>query len=148
MLGRCYFFTTFNGTNIHGGSKKFIQHNSAFDVSNWPNLTREMPLVGFTAGSIGPLEMITGLQSSAALKPFIMFENAQITLQYWSTLEEFRPIACCSTVYKFLAKILTSRLKRVVDYIVGNSRSAFIEGRIILDNVIIDHELVKGYINV
>lgn len=60
-------------------------------------------------------------------------------------MKEFRPIACCSTVYKLISKILASRLKRVVDYIVGNSQSAFIEGRTILDNVIIAHELVKGY---
>jgi len=33
----------------------------------------------------------------------------------------------------------------VVDYLVGSSRSTFIEGRNILDNVIIAHELVKGY---
>lgn len=38
-------------------------------------------------------------------------------------MKEFRPIACCSTVYKLISKILASRLKRVVDYIVGNSQS-------------------------
>ncbi|XP_019242083.1 PREDICTED: uncharacterized protein LOC109222144, partial [Nicotiana attenuata] len=36
-------------------------------------------------------------------------------------------------------------LKTVVDLIVGHAQSAFIEGRSILDNVIIAHELVKGY---
>ncbi|XP_019240335.1 PREDICTED: uncharacterized protein LOC109220328 [Nicotiana attenuata] len=34
-------------------------------------------------------------------------------------VKEFRPIACCSIVYKIIAKILTVKLKTVVDYIVG-----------------------------
>lgn len=51
----------------------------------------------------------------------------------------------CSTLYKLIAKILTTRLKIVVDLIVGPSQSAFIEGRSILDNVIVAQELVKGY---
>lgn len=65
-----------------------------------------------------------------------------------SYVEEFRPIACCSTIYKILSKILTIRLKTVVDYLVGRSQSAFIEvieGRCFLDNIILAHELIKGY---
>lgn len=60
-------------------------------------------------------------------------------------VKDFRLIACCSTVYKIIAKILTVKLKTLVDYIVGLTQSAFIEGRNILDNVIITHELFKGY---
>ncbi|XP_019265436.1 PREDICTED: uncharacterized protein LOC109242998 [Nicotiana attenuata] len=60
-------------------------------------------------------------------------------------VKEFRPIACCSTMYKIIAKLLTTRLKSVVDYLVGPSQSAFIEGRNILENVILAHELIKGY---
>ncbi|XP_070003499.1 uncharacterized protein LOC142168374 [Nicotiana tabacum] len=48
-------------------------------------------------------------------------------------------------MYKIIAKILTNRLKLVVDFLVGPSQSAFIEGRNILDNVIMGHELIKGY---
>ncbi|XP_019255176.1 PREDICTED: uncharacterized protein LOC109233767 [Nicotiana attenuata] len=62
-----------------------------------------------------------------------------------SYVKEFRPIACCSTMYKIIAKLLTNRLKLVVDLLVGHSQSAFIEGRNILDNVIMAHELIKGY---
>ncbi|XP_019237844.1 PREDICTED: uncharacterized protein LOC109217990 [Nicotiana attenuata] len=62
-----------------------------------------------------------------------------------TSVKEFRPIACCSTIYKLTAKILTAKLKTVVDYIVGPAQLAFIKGRNILDNVIIAHELVKGY---
>lgn len=60
-------------------------------------------------------------------------------------VKEFRPIACCTTLYKLIAKVITVRLKQVVDKIVGPAQSAFIEGRNILDNVIVAHELVKCY---
>lgn len=60
-------------------------------------------------------------------------------------VKEYRSIACCTTLYKVIAKILTEKLKIVVDYVVGPAQSAFIEGRNILDNVILAHELVKGY---
>lgn len=60
-------------------------------------------------------------------------------------VKEYRPITCCTTLYKKIAKILTEKLKTVVDYVVGPAQSAFIEGRNILDNVILAHELVKGY---
>lgn len=49
------------------------------------------------------------------------------------------------TLYKIIVMIITKRLKAVVDYLVGPTQSAFIEGRNILDNVILAHELVKGY---
>nr|XP_016482889.1 PREDICTED: uncharacterized protein LOC107803640 [Nicotiana tabacum] len=48
-------------------------------------------------------------------------------------------------VYKLIEKIITAKLKTVVDYVVGPSQSAFIKVRNILDNVIIAHELVKSY---
>ncbi|XP_060210363.1 uncharacterized protein LOC132637268 [Lycium barbarum] len=60
-------------------------------------------------------------------------------------VKQFRPIACCSTLHKIIAKILMVRLKTIVDFLVGPSQSAFIEGRNILDNVILAHELLKGY---
>ncbi|XP_059306387.1 uncharacterized protein LOC132057800 [Lycium ferocissimum] len=48
-------------------------------------------------------------------------------------------------MYKTIAKILIARLKPVVDYLVGPSQSAFIEGINILDNVILVHEIFKSY---
>ncbi|XP_075092223.1 uncharacterized protein LOC142172493 [Nicotiana tabacum] len=62
-----------------------------------------------------------------------------------SYVKEFRPIACCSTMYKIIAKILTNRLKLIMDLFVGPSQSAFKEERNILDNIIMAHELIKGY---
>nr|XP_016489984.1 PREDICTED: uncharacterized protein LOC107809777 [Nicotiana tabacum] len=61
------------------------------------------------------------------------------------TARDFRPIACYSTLYKIISKIISGRIKGVIDEIVGHSQSAFIPGRLISDNIILSHELVKGY---
>lgn len=58
-------------------------------------------------------------------------------------VKDFKSIASCT--YKIIAKILSSKLKLMVDYLVGPSQSALIGGRIIMDNVILADELVKGY---
>lgn len=60
-------------------------------------------------------------------------------------VKNFRLIACCSTLYKIMAKILTGRLKKVISDLVGCSQSTFIEGRSIIDNIMFSHELFKGY---
>ncbi|KAL2924549.1 hypothetical protein RDABS01_023077 [Bienertia sinuspersici] len=62
-----------------------------------------------------------------------------------SFAKEFRPIACCSTLYKIIAKILTGRLQKVINSVVCDSQAGFIPGRSIVDNVIMATELIKGY---
>lgn len=60
-------------------------------------------------------------------------------------MKNFRPIACCTVLYKIISKILANRMKRVLDTIICDSQSAFVQGRLIFDNILISHELVKGY---
>ncbi|XP_071705081.1 uncharacterized protein [Rutidosis leptorrhynchoides] len=41
-------------------------------------------------------------------------------------VSEFRPIACCNIIYKCISKVLTNRVKSVLDKLVGCNQSAFI----------------------
>ncbi|GJT04720.1 RNA-directed DNA polymerase, eukaryota, reverse transcriptase zinc-binding domain protein [Tanacetum coccineum] len=58
---------------------------------------------------------------------------------------DFRPIACCNVVYKCISKILTNRIKNVLDSIVDKNQSSFIPDRQITDNILLTQELLKGY---
>ncbi|XP_026411017.1 uncharacterized protein LOC113306274 [Papaver somniferum] len=62
-----------------------------------------------------------------------------------SSLNEFRPIACCNVMYKCITKILTVRSKHIVKYLVSPCQSAFISGRSIQDNIMLAHELLRNY---
>lgn len=60
-------------------------------------------------------------------------------------VKEFRPIACCSVLYKILSKVLANRMQSVLSSVIGDCQSAFVKGVVIFDNIILSHKLVKGY---
>ncbi|KAJ9536718.1 hypothetical protein OSB04_un000103 [Centaurea solstitialis] len=62
-----------------------------------------------------------------------------------TSVSDFRPIACCSVLYKCISKVLVGRLKPYLDGLINKAQSAFIPGRKIGDNILMAHELVSGY---
>ncbi|XP_074291104.1 uncharacterized protein LOC141617871 [Silene latifolia] len=61
------------------------------------------------------------------------------------TVFEFRPIACCNTLYKCIAKLLCNRLGDILPDIVSINQGGFIKGRNIIENVLICQDIVRLY---
>lgn len=62
-----------------------------------------------------------------------------------STLGDYRPIACCSVVYKCITKILTARMRMFMNDVISPNQSAFITGKHIQYNILLSHELFHNY---
>jgi len=58
-------------------------------------------------------------------------------------VKDYRPISMVGSVYKVIAKILSRRLRDVLPNLVGETQTAFVGGRQILDGVLIANEVVN-----
>ncbi|CAI0461517.1 unnamed protein product [Linum tenue] len=61
------------------------------------------------------------------------------------TMKPYRPISCSNFFYKCISKSIACRLGEVPPSIISHNQSAFIKGRMISDNIILAHEMVKWY---
>jgi len=58
-------------------------------------------------------------------------------------VKDYRPISMVGSVYKVIAKILSKRLRKFLPILVGESQTAFLRGRQILDGALIANEVVN-----
>lgn len=62
-----------------------------------------------------------------------------------SSVQQYRPIACCTVLYKIISKILTRRMQAVIGEVVDQTQSCFIPERVLADNILLATGLIKGY---
>ncbi|KAL5570762.1 hypothetical protein UlMin_020359 [Ulmus minor] len=55
-------------------------------------------------------------------------------------ITDYRPMSLCNAIYKIISKMLTNRLRLVMNSVISKEQSAFIPGRLISDNAIIGFE--------
>lgn len=58
--------------------------------------------------------------------------------------QQFRPIALCNIIYKLLTKVIASRLKPILPTIISSEQSSYVEGKQIMDSVILAHEVIHS----
>ena len=58
------------------------------------------------------------------------------------TLNHFRPISLCNTVYKIVIKIIVSRIRPLLSNLISPYQTVFVPGRRGVDNVVIAQELI------
>ncbi|KAL4291160.1 hypothetical protein GQ457_14G012080 [Hibiscus cannabinus] len=61
-----------------------------------------------------------------------------------SLMKDFRPISCCSVVYKCITRIMVNRITKYLPEVIASNQSAFIKGRSILDNTLMAQEEKKA----
>lgn len=58
--------------------------------------------------------------------------------------KQFRPIVLCNVIYKIITKVVANRLKPILTHVISKEQEGYVEGRQIMDNVILGHEVIHS----
>lgn len=59
--------------------------------------------------------------------------------------KDFRLISCCNVFYETISKLLASKLAAVIPKIIDPAQGAFIEERLMSDNILLAQQLIRKY---
>jgi hypothetical protein len=57
---------------------------------------------------------------------------------------QFRPISLCNVIYKIITKVIATRLKPILPFIISKEQAGYVEGRQIMDSVILANEVIHS----
>ena len=60
------------------------------------------------------------------------------------SLEKFHPISLCNVILKIITKVIANHLKPLLPFLVSSEQMGFMEGRQILDGIILAHEMIHS----
>lgn len=60
-------------------------------------------------------------------------------------VSKFRPISILNVVYKIITKVFTNRLNGILSQLIDPMQSSFIQGRFIMDGIVVTQELSSGW---
>lgn len=62
-----------------------------------------------------------------------------------TSMGDYRPISCCNTTYKTISRLLVKRLKLILPGFILPNQTAFVQGRLLIENTLLASEIVQGY---
>ncbi|CAH9092304.1 unnamed protein product [Cuscuta europaea] len=60
-------------------------------------------------------------------------------------VSDYRPISCTNVLYKIITKVLAARLIPCLSGLIDHAQGAFVDGRLMIYNIFLAQELVRGY---
>eukprot|EP00253_Pinus_taeda_P021345 PITA_21345 len=82
--------------------------------------------------------------SLASALPKLNFHSPHTEEENISTPDKFRPITLCNIIYKVISKVIANRLKPLLPLLISPEHAGYIEGRQILDGIILTHEIIHS----
>ena len=84
-------------------------------------------------------------RTKRVLKSFTM-TILTLLLKEWGaeSPRKFRPISLCNVVLKIITKVMANHLKPILLELVSPEQSSFVEGRQIMDWIILMHEMIHS----
>ncbi|XP_074299345.1 uncharacterized protein LOC141630421 [Silene latifolia] len=108
---------------------------SGFFLDNWSTVGPDFKAAVFEFFEKGTLPR-------AANSTLLVLVPKKETLSF---VLEYRPIACCTTFYKVVSKMLANRLREVLPSLIGWDQAAFVKNSDLFDNSSHAHELTTKY---